>query len=123
MRRLTALLAAVLVATHSLALERCRTACVETVPTSAATSTHACHDLDNDSGPSVLPTPRACGHTDDAGSPGVAGVVPSKISSELVSSAAVVVTFAPAPQRAETASVPEAERRPTRNTLCTPLRL
>jgi hypothetical protein len=123
-RRFAALLAAVLVATYPLALERCRTACLENTPTPAAGSAHACHDVDDESGPSVSPAPQACGHTDAAKSGDIAGLAPSKARAELPISAAIVIAIAPIPARPETAAPPGGARRATFNTHRTlPLRL
>jgi hypothetical protein len=66
-RRAAALMLALIVSALPLALERCRTACVQASASQAAASaTHACHETANaDVGPTVTPSPRACGHSDD----------------------------------------------------------
>jgi len=109
-RRLAALLVALLVTTYPLALERCRTECAETSAPQPNTSSHACHEA-APSGPSVSPAPQACGHSDEARAADIAGLAPSKLRAHLVLAVATVLI---SPLHSEVAEVPP----PPRTSLC-----
>jgi hypothetical protein len=111
-RRLTALLAALLVATYPLALERCRTACVRAAAP-VESSSHACHETaDTDTGPQVTSVPNACGHSDEARTADIAGLSPTKLRPELAPPIDTAVAIGPLrvlldPIRRSTASPPD----------------
>ena len=67
-RRLPAALMALVLALFPVALERCRTACVNSSPTAQVTSErHACHEAAADENTTRMdPVARACGHGDEA---------------------------------------------------------
>jgi hypothetical protein len=78
-RRAAALMLVTIVSALPLALERCRVACAQaSASESAPSSAHACHDTaDAEDGPALTPSPRACGHSDEARTADLNAVAPN----------------------------------------------
>ena len=92
-QRAAALMLALVVSTLPLALERCRMACVQASASQAPEETaHACHDTaDAEDGPSLAPSPRACGHGDEARTASL-NAVGSTVRHDLAVAAPPIVT-------------------------------
>jgi hypothetical protein len=102
--RLVAATLAVVLALFPLAMERCRTACVETASQAqpSAPSAHGCHDVTaEDDGVVATPLPRTCGHSDDGRIADSVALAVSRTRVAVDASPAVltapVASFAPGP--------------------------